>query len=174
MLTRENIRRGMGLTDGFVTVLGMGPVSAEVVAPSTIDRAHGPKRWQRASNTSGSFRECCAGVLRSPTRYRPRYAVPSASITLDGSTFRPVARLRRCGRPLSVHRRSIARCFSHDDVQQDRAGVRANGTRQIAARTVVRKWAFAGHRGSGYLTPSEMHARLTRGSRRCLNGWQTT
>ena len=22
------------------------------------------------------------------------------------------------------------------------------------------KWAFAGHRGSGYLTPSEMHARL--------------
>jgi hypothetical protein len=39
-------------------------------------------------------------------------------------------------------------------------GVRANGTRQIAARTVVRKWAFAGHRGSGYLTPSEMHARL--------------
>jgi hypothetical protein len=25
---------------------------------------------------------------------------------------------------------------------------------------VVWKWAFAGHRGSGYLTPSEMHARL--------------
>jgi hypothetical protein len=22
------------------------------------------------------------------------------------------------------------------------------------------KWAFAGHRGSGYLAPSEMHARL--------------
>jgi len=25
---------------------------------------------------------------------------------------------------------------------------------------VVWKWAFAGHRGSGYLTLSEMHARL--------------
>jgi len=42
----------------------------------------------------------------------------------------------------------------------DRAGVRANGTGQIAARTVDWKWAFAGHRGSGYLAPSEMHARL--------------
>jgi hypothetical protein len=50
--------------------------------------------------------------------------------------------------------------FSRDDVRPDRAGVRADGARQIAARTVVRKWAFAGHRGSGYLTPSEMHARL--------------
>jgi hypothetical protein len=30
----------------------------------------------------------------------------------------------------------------------------------FAARTVVWKWAFAGHRGSGYLAPSEMHARL--------------
>jgi len=46
------------------------------------------------------------------------------------------------------------------DVQPGHARVRANGTRQFAARTVVRKWAFAGHRGSEYLTPSEMHARL--------------
>jgi hypothetical protein len=90
-------------------------------------------------------------------------ALDSGAIRVDHArwiTFRPVARLRRCGPPLSVHGRSIARCFSRDDVRPERAGVRANGTREIAARTVVRKWAFAGHRGSGYLAPSEMHARL--------------
>jgi len=60
-----------------------------------------------------------------------------------------------------VQRRSIARSFSRDDVQPIvLAPEQANGTREIAARTVVWKWAFAGHRGSGYLTPSKMHARL--------------
>jgi hypothetical protein len=58
-----------------------------------------------------------------------------------------------------VHRRSIARSFGRDDVDWI---VLASSKRHapFVARTVVWKWAFAGHRGSGYLTPSEMHARL--------------
>jgi hypothetical protein len=75
-------------------------------------------------------------------------------------TMRPVAPIALV-RPAIICAPAIfARRFSRDDVQPDRAGVRANGTRRIAARTVVWKWTFAGHRGSGYLAPSEVHARL--------------
>src|SRR4029077_4437320 len=74
-------------------------------------------------------------------------------------TMRPVAPIA----PIASVRPAIvcARGSSHPrGGGLDPAGVRANGTRQIAARTVDWKWAFAGHRGSGYLAPSEMHARL--------------
>jgi hypothetical protein len=53
-----------------------------------------------------------------------------------------------------MHRLSIAWTFGHGDVQPD-----ANAMRQ-GRSNYGWKWAFAGHRGSGYLAPSEMHARL--------------
>jgi hypothetical protein len=76
-------------------------------------------------------------------------------------TMRPVAPIASvwpaiiCAPAIYCPELQPRRCFNRIVL-----GVRANGTRQIAARAVVRKWAFAGHRGSGYLTPSEMHARL--------------
>jgi hypothetical protein len=51
------------------------------------------------------------------------------------------------------------RSFSRDDVRLDRAGVRRHAA-NCGSNCGSEKWAFAGHRGSGYLTPSEMHARL--------------
>jgi hypothetical protein len=95
-------------------------------------------------------------------RPKPNLISPSirGALRVDQALWIMLRLVARCDPPLSVHRRSIPRSFRRGDVQPDRAGVRANGTRQIAARTVVWKWAFAGHRGSGYLMLSEMHARL--------------
>jgi hypothetical protein len=78
--------------------------------------------------------------------------------------------LRRCGRPLSVHRRSIARSFGRDDVDW----IVLASEQMARAKSLLELWFGNGRLPdiveAGILRP----ARCTRGSRRCLNGWQKT
>src|SRR6476469_4518469 len=123
---------------------------------------------------------------------RARPAVPSVNVALASSEAQPDVVLdtryhpRRsrsldhdapccpdcvgAGRPLSVHRRSIARSFSRDDVDW----IVLASEQTARAKLLLELWFGNGRLPdiveAGILRP----ARCTRGSRRCLNGWQKT
>jgi hypothetical protein len=171
-LTRENIRRGMGSPGGFCDTSKNGlPVLAKGrKRPRRSIERTARRGGSEQARTSGSFRECCAGVLPKPNLISPSIAVLSASITLDGSRSALLpdcvgaARHYLCTGDL-LPGASAAMMF-------DRSVLASEQTAR--AKLLLEPWFGNGRLPdiveAGILRP----ARCTRGSRRCLNGWQKT